>query len=77
MKQRIKNKREINRFLSKLKQEIKITKWGDKVKSKRKTFPTTLIFLVNNFKTFNKTYDIFDFNSLTGNSMVFEIIRRN
>ena len=65
------------RLLSKLKHKIKITNGRDKVKSKRKTFSTTSIFLGNNFKSFNKAYDIFDFNSLTGNTTVFEFIRRS
>ena len=66
-----------NRLLSKLKHKIKITNGRDKIKSKRKTFSTTSISLGNNFKAFNKAYDIFDFNSLTGNTMVFEFIRRS
>jgi len=66
-----------NRLLSKLEHKIKITNGRDKIKSKRKTFSTTSISLGNNFKAFNKAYDIFDFNSLTGNTTVFEFIRRS
>ena len=65
------------RLLSKLKHKIKITNGRDKIKSKRKMFSTTSIFLGNNFKAFNKAYDIFDFNSLPGNTTVFEFIRRS
>ena len=66
-----------NRLLSKLEHKIKITNGRDKIKSKRKTFSMTPISLGNNFKAFNKAYDIFDFNSLTGNTTVFEFIRRS